>query len=532
LYDNLYFDQKNGNLIEVNGISSTAATNKTNITNITVIARDQSKVTYSSPTISDASKKNSVSSSFAQFIHTTTCDTTDKYKVIYICYSTETILHIFKIGKTDADKFSLVKSILFTGTVAKEITNWTQVTDTSRYINITKDNINTGEPISDTENKNIAIKEDGSDENVAIYKMSRAVFYDVVTGNLVLKQNKADGSTAEFKIYNRKGEIIKVRQTPASLVNPKNGEYYPWIIKDPDNNLVIVNPYTTKTVICILKLYNSSENITLGNIIRFNGSKVDNGQKIDDNSNQNNDDKKEEEKGKGSTGTYCDVTDMKCLMTNLMKKWFPDGGGDSDEAKWLAYWNLLVSSGDKDSNDYILKTQIVPPVCPQCPSCNCNGVCSDCGGNGGSGLKKGNTGHTGHYNSSITNDILNKKFNEDDNRFGNNVGQTVSNISGDVTGLAGSVVGTAGGIVNNAVNTAGGLLYSAGSGATNLLRSAGGNGPVGLDYQNRQGEQREIYYSSQQGANTPIDNYSQYGALQSRGGNYMPVTADFSAFGK
>ena len=31
---------------------------------------------------------------------------------------------------------------------------------------------------------------------------------------------------------------------------------------------------------------------------------------------------------------------------------------------------------------------------------------------------------------------------------------------------------------------------------------------------------------------TPIDNYSQYGALQSKGCNYMPVTADFSAFRK
>ena len=40
-------------------------------------------------------------------------------------------------------------------------------------------------------------------------------------------------------------------------------------------------------------------------------------------------------------------------------------------------------------NDYILKTQIVPPVCPaapSCPSCTADcGSCSNCGGNGGSG---------------------------------------------------------------------------------------------------------------------------------------------------
>jgi len=31
----------------------------------------------------------------------------------------------------------------------------------------------------------------------------------------------------------------------------------------------------------------------------------------------------------------------------------------------------------------------------------------------------------------------------------------------------------------------------------------------------------------------PVDNYSYYGALPSKGSsNYMPITADFSAFGK
>jgi hypothetical protein len=45
------------------------------------------------------------------------------------------------------------------------------------------------------------------------------------------------------------------------------------------------------------------------------------------------------------------------------------------------------SSGCKvDLDKYILKTQIIPPVCPSCPKCPCyNGVCNDCGGNGGSG---------------------------------------------------------------------------------------------------------------------------------------------------
>merc|ERR1711871_787110 len=37
------------------------------------------------------------------------------------------------------------------------------------------------------------------------------------------------------------------------------------------------------------------------------------------------------------------------------------------------------------SEDYMLKTQVVPPVCPACPSCPSGGNCNNCGGNGGSG---------------------------------------------------------------------------------------------------------------------------------------------------
>jgi hypothetical protein len=52
---------------------------------------------------------------------------------------------------------------------------------------------------------------------------------------------------------------------------------------------------------------------------------------------------------------------------------------------WMNYWNSLGKQ--KVSEDYILKTQVVPPVCPSCPSCYLNdgGVCNTCGGKGGSG---------------------------------------------------------------------------------------------------------------------------------------------------
>ena len=41
--------------------------------------------------------------------------------------------------------------------------------------------------------------------------------------------------------------------------------------------------------------------------------------------------------------------------------------------------------GGSPYNDYLLKTEVVPPVCPSCPTCPKEGVCTNCGGNGGSG---------------------------------------------------------------------------------------------------------------------------------------------------
>ena len=55
-----------------------------------------------------------------------------------------------------------------------------------------------------------------------------------------------------------------------------------------------------------------------------------------------------------------------------------------DRIKMLKSLFGKMSPGD----DYLLKTEVVPPVCPNCPNCrskNKDGVCVDCGGNGGGG---------------------------------------------------------------------------------------------------------------------------------------------------
>jgi hypothetical protein len=62
-------------------------------------------------------------------------------------------------------------------------------------------------------------------------------------------------------------------------------------------------------------------------------------------------------------------------------------------------------------------------------------------------------------------------------------------------------------------------IYSSGSGSGTSVGSGSGYG-----YGSGSG--------SGYGAGAGIDNYSYYGALPTKGANFMPITADFSAFSK
>jgi hypothetical protein len=125
----------------------------------------------------------------------------------------------------------------------------------------------------------------------------------------------------------------------------------------------------------------------------------------------------------------------------------------------------------------------------------------------------------------------------------------VENVASTGAGVITGTVGTAGDVLKSTgsgaanlagkvIDTTSGLLKDAGSGAVGLLRDAGnrgsqggygygGQGSGGYGGQGSGGAQ-----SMTRGGVNGIDNYSYYGALPSKGGNFIPVTSDFSKFGK
>ena len=234
-------------------------------------------------------------------------------------------------------------------------------------------------------------------------------------------------------------------------------------------------------------------------------------------------------------------------------------------SRWYIYFNTNAV-GSNNSSDYLLKTQIVPPVCPACPGCQSQGVCTDCGGNGGSGTKASNkdslafgaTGATGTTAVKppmtgpigVAGNIVNSSVDTAGNVVEKTL-DTAGNVVGKTLDTAENVVGktfdVAGNVVGKTFDAAGNLLSSTAdrlgldrvgykqsyNGPSNTSSSADTTGYPSSGYNNTQ---------YRPGSNTtgvptlpnssPKDPYSYNGALQSKGGNYVSMTTDFSRFGR
>jgi hypothetical protein len=382
-------------------------------------------------------------------------------------------------------------------------------------------------------------------------------YYDDKNGNLLIKnkfQQAYSIMERGFCDTNQPAPVFKVgEQNISKIVNPGFTSISTFLPCLSENVLYI--PFDKNTLIASIAsdALNSGQ-YKLSNVKRFGPDGIDSGSVVPSPS----------------------VPSPSVPATNIPTV-PPTSDGSSDYWKWFWYWNTNGGDNKSMSNDYILKTQIVPPVCPTCPTCpSCSsdsGVCTDCGGQGGSGTQGGYGGNTRPGSSSFQ-----PSFNVPDNVTGNATGNTIGNTVIGTVDAAGNVinrtVGTAGELayatgsgatnliksagsgVGEVLREAGGLAYAAGSGATNLLRSAGtgatnllgnannnyggyggyGSGGYGgsgygsgSNYSGNGGNQGYIG----KGSGAPgIDQYSYYGALPSKGGNYMPMTASFSAFGK
>jgi len=632
LYDNLYFDDKNGVVIEAEGTQSgTTDTSGNSINQLHIIPRDgQSYRSVQGRTVNNIAQPNDTVESkitttnamYDEYTYTTRTlimAGSIRYQIFYYSWNTQTFIHLFKYSITEtaavgatplipAYKLQYVKSYMMNPTDGLKYT----ITATPSFDTIpSPNNRNTDFIYDDANNKNNAFLPGYLNGTVKVFQITPLVFYDIANGNIILKNSGTD-----ITVYDRSGSL---KPNPANTGNPTQLSGQPTIftIASDKSGMVLVTSFYQNTIISVIIVdnANSAHAYKIAATQRFNKTQAVNDLSSDP------------DNAAPTSGPTTAAATTPPGGWNEWNKIFNEKWNDkyddimncgSDKSCWYWFFKSLPNLKDDNqlydnngqsffSDDYFLKTEAVPPVCPQCPNCPTSGTgtCTSCGGNGGSGTTLSScssvdlhltpivstkyTDNLGNIYIATTDNSGNKNYRLEGKMTtggsastggttSTNTGTSVGSLDNNISGVANNAINTAGGVVG----TAGNLAFSAGSGAVNLLKDTGsgavdllkdtGSGAVDLLKDTGSGAinllkdagngianlgsgslkmQGSQYNSvgvggvgpSQLGSvsdktfgkmsgQTPVDNYSYYGALQSKGGNFMPVTADFSSFRK
>jgi hypothetical protein len=594
LYDNLYFDKSNRNIIEVISVkydaNATSDQSQDTYTDIKIVSNvggeivnkniamiideDSGAVSPNDSPESDFKFKTSAD----KYYDFETTNVYSKYKVAVFEKDKDTVIHIMDIMDTSKH----ISTSIFTygengtGSVVHKPLNAVAV------------------PIASSETFS-NIKE-GVENNLPGKTLS------LYSDDRILTELISDKMYIDMRNYNIIGQItgdsVSVIKTDGTTVK-RTESSDDIIVDDIVIDTVTVNPmYPDQPAIAIytptgfyFMLFTSGLALDTAKFIKKKIANV-----VTDNTSA--------APGSGSVGT----TDLSQPTTSGEIN--DNTKSDTDDQMSKIFRRMIA---DYASDDYMLKTEIVPPVCPTCPSCvgDCNSVCTNCGGNGGSGTQGSNgsslttdseTTHTTDKNGNViirtvdsagnaivkiidsagnvtvkTIDTAGKVIDStvaatgqaiSDVRDGvktvstdvydgagnviSDVGDGVKTVSTDVYDGAGNVISTAGDVAKtvgtdvydgagNVLSTAGGAVNAIGKGLSTVTRDLyGGIKGLGVGATSMGQYNQGTGYGPNQGQGpnsrisyeNSISNYDYYGALPAKTSDYIARTADFGAFGK
>ena len=580
IYDNLFIDRKNINIVEVvssefiGNIDAKYVVTKGNvdltgstITSLNVQTRDgtitKKAVTKTDVIESDESKISSITSSYKSIpFYSSITATTGKYQLFYIPWNTDTYIHGIQIMATPSDQSKFKPMNLFSYRIPS---------DTSSSMNAvyyTDNQINLTTATADTStNNNKYVIEPLYSTTEKVYQLSSDVKFHLKTGNLIVN----NGSS--IIVYDRSGTPKTYTSPPPATDLKKkfdSTQSTSWIKNNGNNTTQILYfPYNKNTLVMLMQL-DEGGRFKMINVGRFFKYYVDDGDtNPDDNNGDNgNDDDDNDDDDNSSNNPKKPVNPGKIPLPPGM-----GGSAISDYYKWYWYWNSAgAGTNPAYSNNYLLKTQIVPPVCPSCPSTTCASTTSTTTGSGAAGGSSTKTDATGNIISDAVvsssnvlgktvdtaGNVVNKTVDTAGNVFNKTIDTTSKLLTSGATGASNLLTSGATGATNlltSGVSGATDLAKSTVSGTVGLAKDAGsgiikigdktldtaGNVIGGLTQPGYGGGNTGGYvggYGSGSSApgfsrgSPPIDNYSYYGALPRQSTNYIPITADFSAFSK
>jgi hypothetical protein len=273
LFDNLYFDGMNGNLIEVDSSAYTNSVDKTGSSITKTIVTPRMNSSQSSIFITgdknvnqntSSSVTTTVTSSYNSFVYNSQCKNTNNYVVFYIPWKTSSYLHI-----VDETSKSNISSHIF-GTTSGS-------TNTFNYDYVyskNEQNLNITNFIADNNSSNNTMVTDPIYGDYKLYQISQFVKFDVKNGNLVINTTIAgDNSTASNQTFDRYGKSI-TNFTKSNIDTV--GTFQPFFKTDPlGQNIVLYLPKDDTTVIAVIG-YDSSKRLVLKNVCRFTSTGIDN----------------------------------------------------------------------------------------------------------------------------------------------------------------------------------------------------------------------------------------------------------------
>ena len=544
VYDNMFYDVNNGNLIEVDSVpynGKVSDISGASVSNIWISCRKNAGnpiVTYrTDPQVVSLTTKESqlpFVNSFNNFVYLTKSKSTNPYVVFYMPWNDATYIHMIDLSLNQN-----VVTELYHG-----------IANVNNSILYTKSDVpvaKTLKPVVDNDaNNNKFVTLNNYDKNHSVYQISKNFFFDVQNGQVIL----SDPTSKSISVYSRNGTVLTGGYT--GMTKLTNTSFSTWSAYDAvETKMLLYMAVSQKTMLSIIEP-DGNGSYQLFNLQRFTSTGIDTGKSA----------------GASVSGTTLGNAQPSSSSSSSSSLTSPPTADTMmmDYYKWYYYW---VNKGVQDPNshgfnysdDYMLKTQIVPPICPACSTSV--GTCVKCNNAGEVSLVGGVSSGNNKDSSAI------------------------SGCSGSVPKTAGNVVGGEGRILGSAAKGTVGLGKEIVGGTVGLGREIVGgtvglgkeiagetvdlgreivggtvdlgkdilggtvdlgkdiaSGIVGLGSKAKKegagaarGEDpsRSGYSNSYAGVNSQksvVDKYSYYGAVPSKGGNYVPMTSDFSKFGR
>jgi hypothetical protein len=500
------------------------------------------------PTVDDSTASEDLDDSYTSKLYTTAPadeDAAIQY-VIYTAWDQNTYLTVLDSDYETQNMFTYIGTTLYT-TDSGNISNLSDTVASTFTTYVSLDSSN---------DKSLVAVDEYTDKR-KVLQLSEYVFFDFKTADLIVQQSDTNfdilprsstgllesipsGSVEDMTIYDSASVDDAGTTLPMDCVLDYQGQ-----------QLVFYTAHGTATVITLLRKASASDSalthsktylldiegikgsspITLTQLISNSETTTTTTASQVAERNAAADARRAEESAAAARTAAEDRRTSQLLSALLSARTSMLGSGAGGE---------IGTDGEETSgygSNYMLKSQVVPPVCPACPACPkapSKVQCTNCGGQGGSGT----LGSSGR--SVVQSD-----------------GQT---RSGDPN-IINNAVNTTGDLATTTIKTADNLLRDTASGTVDIASGIGGGIMKLLTPEQRAQQQAQQQMNGQQmnGQQAPLTSVqrqqypqgtrTQYNEQQTRKpvstdfsrngllpekqqGAFLPLTADFSAFGR